>query len=77
MRHPGQSIGLDACAVEPRSFGGVPLANPDIQNRFFMWETRLPDGTHNYFVNFSGSAYPIHETGSNTFHDVQFRMDVP
>ena len=29
------------------------------------------------FVNRNGSSFPIHETGSNTFHDVQVRMNVP
>jgi len=29
------------------------------------------------FVNRSGNTYPINQTGSNTFHDVQVRMNVP
>lgn len=77
---PDNPIGLDACTPwsPVLSEGQYSLANPDIQNRFFMWENATSEtDTHNYFVNFSGNAYPIHETGSNTFHDVQFRMDVP
>ena len=29
------------------------------------------------FVNRSGNSFPIHETGSNTFHDVQARWNAP
>lgn len=56
---PDSPIELDACTPwsPTESSGQYSLANPDIQNRFFLWENATSEvSTHNYFVNFSGTV---------------------
>ena len=56
---PDNPIGLDACTPwsPVLSQGENSLANPEIQNRFFMWENATSEtDTHNYFVNLSGTV---------------------
>lgn len=55
---PDNPIGLDACTPwsPVLAEGEHSLANPDIQNRFFMWENATSKtDTHNYFANLSGT----------------------
>ena len=66
----------------------VATANWEMGNFGASWTARYHSGLREQcyftemcsnpgFVNRSGNTFPIHETGSNTFHDVQVRMDVP
>ncbi|MCD9030818.1 TonB-dependent receptor [Luteimonas sp. Y-2-2-4F] len=65
---PDSPIALSDCTPwsPTESEGRYSLANPDIQNRFFLWENATSETTtHNYFANVSGviATLPAGEFG--------------